>query len=198
MVNRLEVLSRLESEYTGCRRCPLHASRNKLVHWRGSPDARLFIIGEAPGADEDAAGVPFVGPAGRKLDEALEMAGVDRSEQVFIANVVACRPPGSRNPARGEIRECAPRLHSMLELVKPKVVVLMGSVASKMAGVVLFNSWRGAVTEMELVVASGKIRRWTAICTWHPAYILRSGVDEPAMTRTFASDIRKAHNMAMG
>lgn len=202
-MKELDILRALEAHYTGCRACALHASRTKLVHMRGSLRAKLFIVGEAPGADEDAQGIPFVGESGRKLDEALKLAGLDRAEDVFITNTVACRPPGNRNPSRGEIRECAGRLHRLLRLVEPRAVLLLGAVAARMMGVSSVKQWHGMVSEWEVIMTDGSgdvssavARTWPAVCTWHPAYVLRSGLGEPALTRVLADDIRAAWEAA--
>jgi len=192
----LERLSALEARYTGCQGCSLHESRTKLVHWRGSASARLFIIGAAPGADEDVAGRPFVGPAGRKLDEALAMTG-RTAEDVFATNTVACRPPGNRQPLIDEVRACRNRLNTMLDIVRPGAVVMLGGTAAKLMGVSSLKQWRGALTEWEFL-DRGKARRYPAVCSWHPAYILRQGLGEAALTKVLAGDIATAWEAANG
>lgn len=190
----LERLTALETRYTGCQGCPLHESRTKLVHWRGSASARLFIIGAAPGADEDAQGRPFVGMAGRKLDEALAAAG-RTAEDVFIANTVACRTPCNREPHRGEVRACNNRLRAMLDIVRPGAVLMLGATAARLMGVSSLKQWRGTLTEWEFLDRD-KVRRYPAVCSWHPACILRQGLGEDALTRVLTADIEAAWEAA--
>jgi uracil-DNA glycosylase len=118
------------SEHVGdCRRCPLAATRTRLVFGVGDPHARLMLIGEAPGKNEDLTGEPFVGAAGKLLDELLASIGADRP-QVYIANVVKCRPPGNRDPEPLEIDTCAPFLARQTELIAPDVIVTLGRFAA--------------------------------------------------------------------
>lgn len=108
-----------------CHRCPLGSTRTQVVFGSGDPDADLMFVGEAPGRNEDLEGVPFVGAAGRFLDELLESIGLERS-QVYIANVVKCRPPGNRDPLPLEIETCTPFLRRQIELIAPRVVATLG------------------------------------------------------------------------
>lgn len=193
-MGRLKSLDVLTAGYEGCHRCELSAGRSRLVHWRGNPRARLFIIGEAPGAREDASGLPFVGPAGRKLDEALRTAGLDPAEDVFIANTVACRPPGNRQPEREEIRACSPRLLGMLGIIRPRVALLLGAVAAKLAGITSLKQWRGTKTEWDLTLPDGSAMELPVICSWHPAHVLRA--DGPEPSAELAADIRTAWSLA--
>jgi uracil-DNA glycosylase family 4 len=118
------------SEHIGdCRRCALAATRTRLVFGSGDPHARLMFIGEAPGKNEDLTGEPFVGAAGRFLDELLESIGLERS-RVFIANMVKCRPPGNRDPEPDEIQTCSPFLARQIELVDPVVIATLGRFAT--------------------------------------------------------------------
>jgi uracil-DNA glycosylase len=110
--------------------CPLKAGRTKIVFGMGNADAELMFVGEAPGKDEDLQGKPFVGRAGRLLDTLLEEIGLDR-EQVFIANVLMCRPPGNRDPLPDEIEECKPYLMRKIELIEPKLICTLGNFATK-------------------------------------------------------------------
>lgn len=194
-MKRLERISALEAGYKNCDECALHRHRTKVVHWRGSATGRLLIIGEAPGVDEDAQGRPFVGAAGRKLDEALGMAGLT-AEDVFITNTVACRPPDNRNPLRAEVRACADRLSSFMSIVRPGAALMLGAVAAKLMGVSSVKQWRGALTEWEYTDHNGDLRRLPAVCSWHPAYILRQGIGEAALTRTLSQDIQTAWKAA--
>jgi len=122
-------LDALRQHVGDCRRCPLAATRTRLVFGVGDPAARLMFIGEAPGKNEDLTGEPFVGAAGKLLDELLASIGIDRP-QVYIANLVKCRPPGNRDPEPLEIGTCAPFLARQLELIAPDVIVTLGRFSS--------------------------------------------------------------------
>jgi len=122
-------LIRLRDEALACTKCPLVQSRNKLVFGDGSPDANIFMIGEGPGYDENEQGRPFVGKSGLLLDKILAACGFNRHQHVYIGNIVKCRPPGNRNPSAAEAAACLPYLHRQIELIKPKIIILMGAVA---------------------------------------------------------------------
>jgi len=123
-------LEQIEQLIGDCQRCPLSATRTRIVFGSGNPSARVMLIGEAPGRNEDLTGVPFVGAAGALLDELLAHAGLDRSE-VFIANVVKCRPPENRNPAPLEIETCTPFLREQVRVIAPEVLVTLGNFATR-------------------------------------------------------------------
>ena len=123
-------LSSLRTHIGDCHLCPLGDTRNRLVFGVGDPRARLLFIGEAPGRNEDLDGEPFVGAAGKLLDELLASIGLDRS-QVFIANVLKCRPPGNRNPQPAEIETCTPFLAEQVRLIDPVVIATLGNFATK-------------------------------------------------------------------
>ncbi len=118
-------LDRIAEEIRACRRCPLHRSRTRAVPGEGNPKARIVFVGEAPGRNEDLQGRPFVGAAGRLLTELLLSIGL-RREDVFITNVVKCRPPGNRDPRPEEIEACLPFLERQLQLIDPDVIVALG------------------------------------------------------------------------
>jgi len=122
-------LDALVAHLGDCQRCDLSATRNRLVFGVGDPHARLMFIGEAPGKNEDLTGEPFVGAAGKFLDELLASIGIERS-QVYIANMVKCRPPGNRDPEALEIETCAPFLARQIELITPDVVATLGRFAA--------------------------------------------------------------------
>lgn len=132
MSGGLEMLGweQLEALCGRCSRCRLRAGRNKMVFGRGSRTADLMLVGEGPGRDEDATGKPFVGKAGQLLDRILEAAGIDAND-VYIGNIVKCRPPGNRIPAPDEARACLPYLRNQVYLVKPKIIVCLGATAAK-------------------------------------------------------------------
>jgi DNA polymerase len=112
-----------------CRRCGLAASRQQVVVGRGNPNARLLLVGEAPGAEEEACGQPFVGRSGRLLEAMLAAAGLDSERDLYIANVIKCRPPGNRKPSRTEIETCRPWLERQIAMVRPQLVLLVGATA---------------------------------------------------------------------
>ncbi len=127
---RGERLGEVEARAAGCTACKLHEKRNKVVFGVGNPDADLMFIGEGPGAEEDRQGVPFVGRAGELLTKIIAAIDLDRSE-VYIANIVKCRPPGNRDPQPDEVAACRDYLESQIDLIRPKVIVALGRVAAQ-------------------------------------------------------------------
>jgi DNA polymerase len=156
---------KLNHAIRGCAACELHNSRQNAVCGVGDHQADWLIIGEAPGADEDKQGEPFVGRAGQLLNEMLRAIGL-RREQVFIANVLKCRPPDNRDPHPAEIEQCLPYLHRQIELLQPKIILVVGRIAAQ----TLLNvetpvgKLRGTVHEFAGV---------PLVVTYHPAYLLR-------------------------
>jgi uracil-DNA glycosylase family 4 len=128
---RREELVALFNEVKGCTKCPLHETRSKAVFGAGDADAELMFVGEAPGAEEDRQGLPFVGRAGQLLNQMLEEIGLSR-DQVFIANVLKSRPPGNRDPQPLEIEACRPYLFEQIRLIEPKVLCTLGNFATKL------------------------------------------------------------------
>lgn len=127
---RREQLVELYREVSGCTRCPLHAGRTKAVFGAGDADADLMFVGEAPGAEEDRQGIPFVGRAGQLLNQLLEGVGMKR-EEVFVANVLKSRPPANRDPQPDEIEACWPYLERQIQLIEPRVIATLGNFATK-------------------------------------------------------------------
>jgi DNA polymerase len=123
-------LAQVEASIAGCHKCPLADTRTNIVFGTGNPCARVVLIGEAPGRNEDAGGEPFVGAAGKRLNALLARAGLAR-EEVYIANVVKCRPPSNRNPKPGEIEACSPYLRAQLAAIRPQVLVCLGNFATR-------------------------------------------------------------------
>jgi len=150
--------------------CPLKAGRRKLVFGAGNADADLMFVGEAPGAREDELGLPFVGPAGQLLDQLLGEIGLERRD-VFINNVLMCRPPGNRDPSPEEVEECKPFLKKRIELIEPKVICTLGNYATKL----LTGSQRG-ITKVHGTPQKREIagRTVTLYPLFHPAAALRS------------------------
>jgi uracil-DNA glycosylase family 4 len=128
---RRAALVELYREVQACERCPLHETRTKAVFGAGDADAEVMFVGEAPGADEDRRGLPFVGRAGQLLNELLEGIGLSR-EDVFVANVLKSRPPGNRDPLPAEIQACKPYLYEQVRLIEPKVLCTLGNFATKL------------------------------------------------------------------
>jgi DNA polymerase len=163
--DRAYALQLIRDEIGDCTRCALHTGRNKIVFGDGSPNARLMFVGEGPGADEDAQGLPFVGKAGQLLNNMIAAMGLKR-EEVYIANVVKCRPPGNRTPEPDEANTCSPFLFRQIDAVRPQVLVALGATAATyllgqrqpLAGL------RGRVHAF---------RGMQLIVTYHPAYLLR-------------------------
>jgi len=179
-------LEELRREVLACRRCQISTNRRNAVFGEGNPNAALVFVGEAPGEQEDIQGRPFVGRAGQLLTRLLEELGSSRDE-VFIANVLKCRPPGNRTPKAEEILNCHSFLMRQLRLIKPRVVCALGSVAAQ---TLLKRS--GSMSRLRgRFFRSGSF--WI-IPTYHPAYLLRN----PAATDTVRSDIQAALRVARG
>lgn len=168
-------MSELDSDWEGCKRCSLSETRLNVVSWRGSISAKIFAIGEAPGRHEDEQGLPFVGRAGTALEKILVSAKLGQYPNVFIANLVGCRPPGNRVPTKEEVKACRPRLDAMLEIVKPRVIVTLGSTAAfYVAKAKHVLKWQGEEVVVEMWLDGG-IVKIPVIITFHPSYFLRTG-----------------------
>lgn len=161
----------LKSCVANCTACGLHKGRNKTVFGVGDERANWLFVGEGPGADEDAQGEPFVGQAGKLLDNMLAAINLKRDSNVYIANIVKCRPPGNRNPQPDEAAACAPYLKRQIELIRPKLIVALGKVAAVnlLGRDASISSLRGSVHDC------GGI---PLIVTYHPAYLLRTLPDK--------------------
>lgn len=155
----------LEADANQCRKCKLCQNRTNVVFGTGNKQADLMFIGEGPGADEDKQGIPFVGRAGKLMNMAFEAIGLKR-EEVYIANIVKCRPPGNRNPEDDEATACLNYLRNQVILVKPKIVVLLGSIALKN---ILGKEYGITASRGKWVEKRGI---WY-MPTWHPAALLR-------------------------
>jgi uracil-DNA glycosylase family 4 len=177
-----DLLAAVKSELGhDCSRCKLHGlGRQQVVFGTGNPDADLMFVGEAPGADEDIQGVPFVGRAGQLLTKMIEAINL-RREDVYIANVIKCRPPGNRNPEPDEIEQCEPFLFRQIQAVRPKVIVALGAFAAKtlLRSEEPISKLRGRVYDFHGA---------TLIPTFHPSFLLRS----PDRKRDAWDDLKKA------
>lgn len=161
----------LKSTVAGCTACPLCKTRTHTVFGVGDEQAEWMMVGEAPGAEEDARGEPFVGQAGRLLDNMLAAVGLKRDANVYIANVLKCRPPGNRNPAPSEVGQCSPHLTRQIALIQPKLILAMGRFAAQ----TLLG------TDASIASLRGRLFRYQGvplIVSYHPAYLLRTLPDK--------------------
>ena len=175
-------LEAIRGDIGDCRRCKLHEHRKTIVFGEGNSQARLVFVGEGPGADEDATGRPFVGRAGQLLDKIIVAIGLKR-EDVYIANIVKCRPPGNRTPERDEVDTCEPFLLRQLAFIRPDVIVALGSPAFQCL----------LRTREPITRARGEWREWNGIKvmpTFHPAFLLRS----PDKKREVWEDMKKVRD----
>lgn len=164
----LPTWDQLRQRVAVCTRCALHKSRTQTVFGVGSVNARLMIIGEAPGAEEDRRGEPFVGRAGKLLDEMLRAVGLDR-EQVYIANVLKCRPPNNRDPSADEAKQCRDHLDQQISLLNPRIILAVGRIAAHhlLKTDAPLGQLRGRTHSLENASVP-------VVVTYHPAYLLRS------------------------
>lgn len=166
-----EEMNRLERECAGCRRCGLGATRTNLVFGVGKVPSELMFVGEGPGEQEDLKGEPFVGPAGKLLDDMLEMIGLDRG-RVYIGNMVKCRPPMNRDPEESELKACRSWLEAQMALVRPKIIVCLGRIA---AGELIRPDFRITREHGQWFEKDGV--RYMAI--YHPSALLRDVSKRP-------------------
>lgn len=178
--DRVAALQIIRDEIGDCTRCALHKGRNKIVFADGDANARLMFVGEGPGADEDAQGLPFVGRAGQLLNNMIAAMGLKR-EQVYIANIVKCRPPGNRTPEPDEANTCTPFLFRQIDVVRPQVLVALGATA---ATYLLGH-------KQPLAGLRGRVhafRGMQLIVTYHPAFLLR----DPRQKKEAWADLQMA------
>lgn len=175
-------LQGIEDELGDCQRCQLAGSRTRIVFGSGSPDADLMFVGEAPGSDEDRQGVPFVGRAGQLLTKIIESIDLTR-EDVYICNVLKCRPPGNRNPEPTEVETCSPFLRQQLLSIRPKLVCCLGTFAAQtmIGSKTPISQLRGRFHDVDGV---------RFIATFHPAYLLR----DASKKREVWEDMKKIRN----
>ena len=162
----------IATEAATCTKCGLSATRTNVVFSRGNPTAKLLLIGEAPGADEDAQGLPFVGRAGQLLDKMIQAMGLDPAKDVYVCNIIKCRPPGNRKPEPIEIETCIPYLHEQIAAIEPKVIVALGNTAvaallgTKLGITKVRGQWK---------LYRGRI---PVMPTYHPSYLLRPSAQQ--------------------
>lgn len=180
-VNKIQndTLLKIREDLGECTRCKLHKTRHKIVFGDGNPKAQLVFVGEGPGADEDAQGLPFVGRAGKLLTQMIEAMGLQRKD-VYICNVVKCRPPENRQPERDEVAECSPFLMRQIDTIAPKVIVCLGSTAAQ----TILQTNRG-ISHFRGEWLEFRGRKLMA--TYHPAYLLRN----PAAKSEVWKDLQK-------
>ncbi|MBI2343766.1 MAG: uracil-DNA glycosylase [Deltaproteobacteria bacterium] len=182
-----ESLAQIRADLGACQRCPLCQGRTQIVFGVGNPQAALMFVGEGPGADEDLQGEPFVGRAGQLLDKIIQAMGLQRSE-VYIGNIVKCRPPGNRAPLPNEAETCLPFLMRQIAAIQPKVIVTLGSIATQ---------YLLGDASIKITRVRGMVRTWhgTALMpTYHPAFLLRN----PAMKRAVWEDMQKVMGLLGG
>ena len=186
----MSTLAELATEASTCTRCPLAGRRTNVVFGMGDPDAGLMFVGEAPGAEEDAQGLPFVGRSGQLLDRLMaEELGMSRAKGVYIANTLKCRPPGNRNPEPAEIASCRPFLEEQIDLIRPKVIVTLGNFATQL----LLDRTEG------IKALRGRVYRYrtgaAVVPTYHPSYVLRAGATGAAAAEMRADLVRAKQAM---
>jgi DNA polymerase len=163
--------TQLKAKVAGCKDCKLRAGCTRTVFGVGDEKAQWMLVGEAPGSEEDRLGEPFVGQAGKLLDNMLAAISLERGKNVYIANVLKCRPPGNRNPEPDEVAKCSPHLLRQIELIQPKLILAMGRFAAQ----TLLG------TDASIASLRGKVHQYAGvplIVTYHPAYLLRNLPDK--------------------
>lgn len=183
LMGKKELLRQVAEEIKNCRKCPLWKTRNKGVPGEGNPNAKLIFCGEAPGYWENQRGEPFVGRAGELLNKLLSSISIKRSE-VFISNVLHCRPPSNRAPTQAEIKKCKPYLDRQLEIIKPKLVCALGVPATQ--------TLLGKEVRMKNVHGQSiRTSRFSLFPTYHPAAALRN----PNLEKVLREDFEKLKNL---
>ena len=179
----MEALATFAEQVSGCTRCRLSQGRTQVVFGVGNPHADLMFVGEAPGFHEDKQGVPFVGQAGKLLDKLLGGIGLERPE-VYIANVLKCRPPGNRDPQPDEIESCEPHLFRQIELIQPRVVATLGNFATKLLSGKPTGITRVHGQDQEVTLGGNRVLLYPL---YHPAAALYT----PAMLNVLQEDFRR-------
>jgi uracil-DNA glycosylase family 4 len=187
---RVETLHALGEQVSACTRCRLAQGRTQVVFGVGNPHADLMFVGEAPGFHEDKQGLPFVGQAGKLLDKLLAGIGLERSE-VYIANVLKCRPPGNRDPQPDEIESCEPHLFRQIELIQPKVVATLGNFATKLLSGKPTGITRVHGVEQDTMVGGNRVLLYPL---YHPAAALYT----PAMLQVLQQDFARLPELMGG
>lgn len=171
----------LDQQICACRLCPLSEERKCAVPGSGPAPAQIMLVGEAPGREEDLTGLPFVGRAGKLLDEALTQAGLERSK-VFITSVIKCRPPKNRKPKKAEIDQCRPYLQAQIDIIHPKIICLMGNTATQ-----------AVLGRQGVTILRGQILQDRFLVTYHPAAVLRNR----NLMGQFVSDLKRLNTQEL-
>lgn len=185
----MRTLDIIQDEVKSCTKCGLHATRTNTVFSRGNPTATLCFVGEAPGEDEDLQGLPFVGRSGKLLDETITKLGLDPAKDIYVCNIIKCRPPNNRRPEETEVNSCIDFLEEQLKLVSPKVIVALGSTSVDSllpANTLGITKIRGRFF---------KYNRAPLLPTYHPSYVLRNG-GKGQVYDDFKADLESAINKA--
>lgn len=197
----MRTLDLLRDEVKSCTKCGLHATRTNTVFSRGNPTATLCFVGEAPGEDEDLQGLPFVGRSGKLLDETVTKLGLDPAKDIYVCNIIKCRPPGNRRPEEEEVNSCIDYLDEQLKLVSPKIVIALGSTSVNAlvpANTMGITKIRGKFFKYGIMSKLGNVTRVQSIPllpTYHPSYVLRNG-GKGQVYDDFMADIESAINKA--
>ena len=179
-------LAEVQAALVNCQRCRLHTGRTNIVFGSGDPNARLVLVGEAPGLNEDLTGVPFVGAAGQLLDKFLARAGLAR-EKTYIANVIKCRPPGNRDPEDDELAACTPFLVQQLAAIQPAVIVTLGRFSVSFL-TKQYGSMKAILSLPQTSLRYGEI---PVVPLYHPSYLLRCIGNKPQETKPLFQDTLK-------
>lgn len=183
--NREQALETIHTQIWACTRCPLHVGRTHAVPGDGPVDATLMFIGEAPGFHEDQQGIPFVGAAGKFLNELLQKAGIDRGV-VYITNVIKCRPPGNREPQIEEVAVCTPYLDQQIEIINPQVIITLGR-----------HSMNRAFPDEKISVVHGQPRKVNGR-VYFPMYHPAAALHQPSLRSTVEADFDKLRALLDG
>lgn len=193
-MTKLEKLNQLKEECLNCQKCELGKTRTNVVFSDGNPmTAKAILIGEAPGENEDLTGTPFVGRAGKLLNEFLEKAGISRSEELYIINTVKCRPPKNRVPEKEEKLQCENYLHTQIDIIEPKIIIFCGATALKS-----FSDSKTPISKIrgELMEIEVKGKKYKAMPIFHPSYLLRQHSTEVGAPRDLMlQDLKKIKSM---
>lgn len=188
------LLDKLENKCKNCESCELHKTRNNIVFADGNPNtAKIILIGEAPGENEDLQGIPFVGRAGKLLNDFLDKAGILREEDLYIINTVKCRPPKNRVPTEVEKEACKYFLISQIEIIDPEIILLCGATAAKsfLGNKIQISKMRGEIFTVEI-----NSKKYQAMPIFHPSYLLRNhSIKESSPRDLMLKDLIKAKNI---
>ena len=183
--SKIKKLTVLQERVAACKDCSLHKSRTNTVFARGNPESYITIIGEAAGAEEDLSGLPFVGKSGQLLDKVITSLGYDPKQDIYVMNVLKCRPPDNRRPTEEEVVACSTHFDEQLTLVGPKKIVCLGNTAAQN----LLKVKEGVTKLRGQELEYNKI---PVVATYHPSYLLRGGGPSSPHFRDFVSDLKNA------